>query len=512
MDVHQQAKVEVPSGPTPLSEASNFGAFSVTSDDFVYEYIGEVIPEDIFRERIKEYADEGIQHFYFMMLQKGEYIDATKRGGIARFLNHSCEPNCYVAKWVVGRRMRMGIFAKRDIIRGEELTFNYNVDRYGSAIFPSFASVTNNWIANLNVSRYDAQVCYCGEHSCLGTIGGKTQTDIRILDPLYIEALGSYNIVEANVKCTKKRKIRTVEDINLDDLWPLEFADVQKVVTATRQAANQGHKNMIVRLLHRMKITLDVTINREIMRLKGFHTMGCIFDILDLDEAVDEGIAHSVLQVLENWQLKWRNKIKEFGIENRIETLIPRFSLQSQGLAQRLLERWRGLPLDYEIPRIDPIKNLSYRPIAEDDIASEPRWKEESRPIEFALAPVVQASYPSRPAARAVDMVNQSKTSTPNGATEKARLESILAAAAAKDTDQGESDIAKSQDLRQAARDRVRKNAGVRERTHKRLRTSAESKDRRLKRLAGELVIQSLSKYREQIDRDTFKKYAEQVG
>lgn len=43
-----------------------------SSDDFVYEYVGEVIPEHIFRERIKEYAEEGIQHFYFMMLQKGE--------------------------------------------------------------------------------------------------------------------------------------------------------------------------------------------------------------------------------------------------------------------------------------------------------------------------------------------------------------------------------------------------------------------------------------------------------
>lgn len=95
------------------------------------------------------------------------------------------------------------------------------------------------------------------------------------MDPL-LSALGSYNIVEANVKGAKKRKIRTVEDINLvskiispiirglisfhylhqDDLWPLEFAEVQKVVTATRQAANQGHKNMIVRLLHRMKVNL----------------------------------------------------------------------------------------------------------------------------------------------------------------------------------------------------------------------------------------------------------------
>ena len=110
-----------------------------------------MISETAFRKRIKDYADEGIQHFYFMMLQKEEvgdkpdsssicfltivgvqqYIDATKRGGKARFLNHSCNPNCYVAKWVVGRRMRMGIFAKRDIEEGEELTFNYNVDRYG---------------------------------------------------------------------------------------------------------------------------------------------------------------------------------------------------------------------------------------------------------------------------------------------------------------------------------------------------------------------------------------------
>jgi len=66
--------------------------------------------------------------FDFASLQ---YLDATKKGGIGRFANHSCNPNCYVAKWVVGKRMRMGIFAKRDIIKGEELTFNYNVDRYG---------------------------------------------------------------------------------------------------------------------------------------------------------------------------------------------------------------------------------------------------------------------------------------------------------------------------------------------------------------------------------------------
>lgn len=108
---------------------------------------------------MRDYADEGIRHFYFMMLQKEEvcvmyvvlhpstkiiisqFIDATKKGGLGRFLNHSCNPNCYVAKWVVGRKMRMGIFTKRTVKAGEELTFNYNVDRYGYAM----SLLEDNW-------------------------------------------------------------------------------------------------------------------------------------------------------------------------------------------------------------------------------------------------------------------------------------------------------------------------------------------------------------------------------
>jgi len=102
---------------------------------FIIEYIGEVIEEATFRNRIHEYDEEGIEHFYFMMIQQAEYIDATKKGGLGRFLNHSCSPNCYVDKWVVGTKLRMGIFAERNIQAGEELTFDYNVDRYGFVLF-----------------------------------------------------------------------------------------------------------------------------------------------------------------------------------------------------------------------------------------------------------------------------------------------------------------------------------------------------------------------------------------
>jgi len=51
----------------------------------------------------------------YLLFAIKQYIDATKRGGIGRFLNHSCAPNCYVAKWTVGSHYRMGIFASRNV-------------------------------------------------------------------------------------------------------------------------------------------------------------------------------------------------------------------------------------------------------------------------------------------------------------------------------------------------------------------------------------------------------------
>jgi SET domain-containing protein len=66
-----------------------------------------------------------------MSLKTDQVIDATRRGGIARFINHSCDPNCELQKWVVGKHLRMGIFTKRIIEKGEELSFDYKFERYG---------------------------------------------------------------------------------------------------------------------------------------------------------------------------------------------------------------------------------------------------------------------------------------------------------------------------------------------------------------------------------------------
>jgi len=117
-----------------LTEYKGYGIRAtedIVPHSFLYEYLGEVIDESTFRERMGLYNTRGLKHLYFMMLQSGEFLDATEKGGIGRFFNHSCNPNCYVDKWVVGSQIRMGIFAKRTLYRGEELTFDYNVDRYG---------------------------------------------------------------------------------------------------------------------------------------------------------------------------------------------------------------------------------------------------------------------------------------------------------------------------------------------------------------------------------------------
>lgn len=63
-----------------------------------------------------------------MDFENGTVIDATK-GSIARFVNHSCEPNCRVEKWKVNNLPRMALFAgDRGIMTGEELTYDYNFE------------------------------------------------------------------------------------------------------------------------------------------------------------------------------------------------------------------------------------------------------------------------------------------------------------------------------------------------------------------------------------------------
>lgn len=55
-------------------------------------------------------------------LDEERVVDATLSGGLARYINHSCNPNCVAEIVEVDRDVRIIIFAKRRINRGEEVS------------------------------------------------------------------------------------------------------------------------------------------------------------------------------------------------------------------------------------------------------------------------------------------------------------------------------------------------------------------------------------------------------
>ena len=90
----------------------------------IIEYAGEVISE---READVRYDDRTMarHHTYLMALVDGRCIDAAVGGNDARFINHSCEPNCET----VAVDGRVWIDAIRPITAGEELTYDYAYER-----------------------------------------------------------------------------------------------------------------------------------------------------------------------------------------------------------------------------------------------------------------------------------------------------------------------------------------------------------------------------------------------
>ncbi|CAH1391554.1 unnamed protein product [Nezara viridula] len=122
---------------------------NVVAGTFLMEYVGEVLDHKEFRRRAKEYAKEKNAHYYFMALKSDTIIDATVKGNISRFINHSCDPNAETQKWTVNGELRIGFFSKRPIAKGEEITFDYQLQRYGK----------------------EAQKCYCDSRNCRGWIG-----------------------------------------------------------------------------------------------------------------------------------------------------------------------------------------------------------------------------------------------------------------------------------------------------------------------------------------------------
>ncbi|KAH8277415.1 hypothetical protein KR026_010650 [Drosophila bipectinata] len=124
----------------------------IAEGTFVIEYVGEVINHAEFQERLVQKQRDRDENYYFLGVEKDFIIDAGPKGNLARFMNHSCDPNCETQKWTVNCVHRVGLFAIKDIPANTELTFNYL------------------WDDLMNNSK---KACFCGATRCSGEIGGK---------------------------------------------------------------------------------------------------------------------------------------------------------------------------------------------------------------------------------------------------------------------------------------------------------------------------------------------------
>jgi hypothetical protein len=126
-----------------------YAARPIPAGERVIEYRGEVITWKEALRRHPHDPDDPFHTFYFH-IDDGHVIDGMHRGNAAKWINHSCAPNCE-ADEVAGR---VFVRALRDISAGEELFYDYRLILDG---------------------RHTAKVkrqyeCRCGAAACRGTM------------------------------------------------------------------------------------------------------------------------------------------------------------------------------------------------------------------------------------------------------------------------------------------------------------------------------------------------------
>ncbi|XP_047367367.1 probable histone-lysine N-methyltransferase CG1716 isoform X2 [Vespa velutina] len=174
------------------TEKKGFGLRAVADLDvgeFIMEYVGEVVDPKDFRRRAKEYSKDKNRHYYFMALKSDQIIDATMKGNVSRFINHSCDPNAETQKWTVNGELRIGFFIKKFIAAGEEITFNYHFQRYGK----------------------EAQKCFCEAPNCCGWIGDTPEEEIEKIEKK------EKREKDARKKKEEKKSMDYMEDEDLEE-------------------------------------------------------------------------------------------------------------------------------------------------------------------------------------------------------------------------------------------------------------------------------------------------------
>jgi histone-lysine N-methyltransferase SETD1 len=130
------------------SKIHDWGLFAcepVAAGEMVIEYVGEIVRHKIADMRERAYEGIGIGSTYMFKLDDDQVIDATFTGNLARFINHSCEPNCAAKIVRVEGQNKIVIHSLRNVAVGEEFTYDYQLPYEDEKI-----------------------MCHCGAPTCRG--------------------------------------------------------------------------------------------------------------------------------------------------------------------------------------------------------------------------------------------------------------------------------------------------------------------------------------------------------
>lgn len=106
--------------------SAGFGLYTeapIEKGGFVIEYKGPVLSSREIR---------GMKNKYLFQTNPRRFVDGRPRGNVARYINHSCHPNCEIE--II--RGRIYVFALRRIRTGEELGYDYAEEYFNAFIVP----------------------------------------------------------------------------------------------------------------------------------------------------------------------------------------------------------------------------------------------------------------------------------------------------------------------------------------------------------------------------------------
>ncbi|HUQ87256.1 MAG TPA: SET domain-containing protein-lysine N-methyltransferase [Vicinamibacterales bacterium] len=115
------------------SQLHGFGVFAletINKNKRIVDYAGELISNKQSESREDRYLSKGC--IWVFRVNRNWSRDAAVGGNIARFINHSCRPNCWIE--VDAKTKTIWVRAAKQIRKGQELTYDYNTE--GDKVIP----------------------------------------------------------------------------------------------------------------------------------------------------------------------------------------------------------------------------------------------------------------------------------------------------------------------------------------------------------------------------------------